>query len=113
MADPKYQVPEDPAYKIRDIRQIQDEDFVSATDVVNPVVEGILESVEYLRQNTPALDDDGKVPEDKLPALGGHTVQATAPDNKNLLWVDTSDGNVLKFYDSESGIWQPVGAAWS
>lgn len=113
MAGPTYPVPEDPAYRIRGIRQIQDEDFVSATEVVNPVVEGILESVEYLRLHTPALGEDGKVPETALPALGGHAVQAEAPKNTNLLWVDTSDGNILKFYEPGSATWQPVGAAWS
>lgn len=113
MADPKYPVPKDPAYKVRDIRQIQDEDFVSATDVVNPVVEAILESVEYLHQNTPALDGDGKVPEDRLPALGGHIAQAKEPENQNLLWIDTGSGNILKFYDPASETWQPVAAIWS
>lgn len=112
MADPKYPVPEEPAYKIRDIRQIQDEDFVSATDVVNPVVEGILESVEYLHRHTPALGEDGKVPTNQLPALGGHIAQATAPSNTNLLWVDTSNDNLLKFYDSKSETWQPVKTVW-
>ncbi len=49
----------------------------------------------------------------QLPALGGHTAQAEAPGNTNLLWVDTSNGNILKFYDSESQTWKPVGAVWS
>lgn len=59
------------------------------------------------------LDASGKVPSAQLPALGGHTAQAEAPGNTNLLWIDTGNGNILKFYDSESGTWKPVGAVWS
>ena len=59
------------------------------------------------------LDATGRVPESQLPTLGGHTAQKTAPANTKLLWIDTSDGNILKFYDSESQTWKPVGAVWS
>ena len=59
------------------------------------------------------LDASGKVPTTQLPTLGGHTAQKTAPANTKLLWIDTSDGNILKFYDSESQTWKPVGAVWS
>lgn len=55
MADPKYPIPENPAYRVRDIRAIQDEDYVSATEVVNPVVEAVLESMEYLNQHKAAV----------------------------------------------------------
>lgn len=113
MADPKYPVPEDPAYRARNIRAIQDEDPVSASGVVNPVVEAVLESMEYLNQHKAELDETGKVPESQLPALGGHTVQEVEPNNQNLLWVDTSDGNILKFYDASTQAWVPVGAVWS
>lgn len=144
MPDPTYTIPEEPTYRVHDIRAIQDEDFVSATQVVNPVVEAVLESVEYLNLHRAELNEDGKVPPEQLPemdyvpknqkgrpegvasldasgkvptaqlpTLGGHTAQAEAPGNINLLWVDTSDGNILKFYDSESQTWKPVGAVWS
>lgn len=59
------------------------------------------------------LDNEGKVPPEQLPALGGHIAQAEAPDNTNLLWIDTSNGNIIKFYDPESKTWKPVGAIWS
>ena len=106
MPDPRYQIPEKPAYRA------QDEDYVSASKVVNPVVEAVLESVEYLNQHKALLDENGKVPESQLPALGGHTAQAEAPGNTNLLWVDTSNGNILKFYNAATEAWEPVGAVW-
>jgi len=55
MADPKSPIPENPAYRVHDIRAIQDEDYVSATEVVNPVVEAVLESMEYLNQHKAAV----------------------------------------------------------
>ncbi len=143
MSEQKYPIPESPSYRVHDIRAIQDEDYVSATEVVNPVVEAVLESVEYLNQHKAALGGDGRVPPEQLPemdyvpksqkgrpegvasldasgkvpatqlpALGGHTAQAEAPGNTNLLWVDTSDGNILKFYNAATEAWEPVGAVW-
>ena len=55
----------------------------------------------------------GKVPPEQLPALGGHIAQAEAPDNTNLLWIDTANSNIIKFYDPGSETWKPVGAIWS
>ena len=55
MPDPTYPIPEEPAYRVYTIRAIQDEDYVSATEVVNPLVEAVLESVEYLNQHKAAV----------------------------------------------------------
>ena len=43
---------------------------------------------------------------------GGLVAQPTAPDNIKKGWIDTSKGNVLKFYDTEAGAWTPVAAVW-
>lgn len=48
MADEKYQLPQEPAYRIHDIRRLQNTDAGHADKVFNPVIEPILESVEYL-----------------------------------------------------------------
>ncbi len=95
MADEKYVVPEDPKYRVPDIRKLQDRDPVSASEIVNPtLIEPILESIAYHEKHkaglsedgkiTPeqlpldvpggvaSLDKDGKVPPEQLPALGGH-----------------------------------------
>ena len=63
----KYQIPEDPKYKLHDIRKIQNSDPANADEVVNPVVEPVLESVEYLKKNKADIGSDGKVPEEQLP----------------------------------------------
>lgn len=69
MADEKYTIPDNPQYKISDIRKLQDTDPASATQTFNPVIEPILESVEYLNQNKAGLDENGKVPENQLPEM--------------------------------------------
>ncbi|ANU54746.1 hypothetical protein I5Q82_06375 [Acutalibacter muris] len=113
MADEKYTIPENPQYKIADIRKLKDTDPASATETFNPVFEPILESVDYLNKHKAALDTAGKVPESQLPALGGHIAQAEAPGNTNLLWIDTANGNIIKFYDSVAKSWKPAAAVWS
>lgn len=135
MAEEKYTIPKDPAYQVEDIRKLQDSDPASATDTFNPLIQKVLESIANVNRRkaelaadgkvsaellptgeaggVAGLGEDGKVPADQLPALGGHIAQVEPPDNTNLLWVDTSDGNILKFYDAETDAWKPVGAVWS
>lgn len=175
MAGENYKLPAEPEYRAGHIRRLRDTDLADACQTLNPLVEAVLESVEYLNRNKAALNEGGKVPEEQLPemdyvpsnekakaggvatldekgkvpsgqlpamnyvpssqkgsangvasldasgkvpenqvpVLGGHTAQATAPDNTNLLWIDTANGNILKFYDAPSKAWKPVGAVWS
>ncbi len=135
MAEEKYVIPEEPQYRVPDIRKLQDSDPVIASEIMNPtLIEPILESIAYHEKHkaelsedgkipaeqlpsgvpggVPVLGKDGKVPPEQLPALGGHTAQAEEPENKNLLWIDTANGNIIKFYDPESETWKPVGAVW-
>lgn len=37
---------------------------------------------------------------------------ASAPVDTGILWIDTGNGNVLKFYNSQSGSWENAGAVW-
>jgi len=60
MADKYYPIPEPPAYRAREVRQLQDKDPASATQTFNPMMEAVLESVEYLNQNK--MDQDEAVP---------------------------------------------------
>ena len=36
----------------------------------------------------------------------------TAPDNTKVLWVDTANSNLLKYYNETTGAWTPISAAW-
>lgn len=42
---------------------------------------------------------------------GGFVAQATAPEDTSLLWIDTSNSNIIKFYDGTA--WTPTGAVFS
>lgn len=39
---------------------------------------------------------------------GGWTAASTAPTDTTLLWVDTANNNIMKFYDSTSSSWKPI-----
>lgn len=41
---------------------------------------------------------------------GGHVVSSTAPSNTNLLWVDTGNGGILKYYNGSA--WTPIASTW-
>ena len=57
-----------------------------------------------------SLDANGKVPESQLPVQGGLIAQAAPPDNTKFGWIDTANGNVLKYYDGSK--WATVSAVW-
>lgn len=50
MPDETYQIPEAPEYRARDIRKLQDTDLADACHTFNPLVEGLLESIEYVHR---------------------------------------------------------------
>ena len=92
MPDPTYPIPEEPAYRVHTIRAIQDEDYVSATEVVNPLVEAVLESVEYLNQHKVELNGDGKVPPEQLPEMN-YDQAGSAAAVREALTAHTNDRN--------------------
>ena len=47
---------------------------------------------------------------DELATPAGFVISATAPTDTNSLWIDTSIGGVLKYYNS--GAWQNVLSVW-
>lgn len=112
MADKNYTIPENPAYRVKELRQLQDTDPASASQTFNPLISGILESVEHLNLHKAPLDENGKIPDEYLNAQGGLVAQNEPPDNLKLGWIDTAGGSVLKYYDAESESWKPVGAVW-
>ncbi len=44
-------------------------------------------------------------------SYGGVVAQDDAPTNTKLLWIDTANGSVIKYYDGTS--WVTTGAAFS
>lgn len=34
------------------------------------------------------------------------------PTNKTILWIDTSNNNLMKYYDVKTQEWIPISAAW-
>lgn len=36
----------------------------------------------------------------------------SAPSNTSLLWIDTSNGGIIKYYDSTTSSWKPTMAVW-
>lgn len=58
----------------------------------------------------------GKNPEgnwDKISGGGGIYVGITAPDDTDLIWIDTSIGGVAKYYDLETQEWKMVLSVWA
>ena len=47
-----------------------------------------------------------------LEAMGTYVVSDTTPSKTNVLWIDTSKGGVLKYYDESSKIWKSVYSVW-
>lgn len=41
-----------------------------------------------------------------------YTLSATAPEDTNLFWVDSGNGNLLKVYNTTTSAWEPVSAAY-
>ncbi len=53
-----------------------------------------------------------KIDEKIAGIAGGFSVGTTAPADTGLLWIDTSDSAVLKYYDSSSSAWKATAAVW-
>ena len=52
----KYVIPENPRYRVEDMRKLQDRDPVSASEIVNPtLIEPILESIAHVHQQANSL----------------------------------------------------------
>lgn len=57
-----------------------------------------------------SLGADGKIPKSQLPATGGYIRQTAAPDDTTLLWMDSGNGDIVKYYNGTA--WAPVPATW-
>ena len=84
------------------------------TDVREYVQSTLRESLSGLKKGEAGgvapLGEDGKVPNDYINAQGGLVAQEEPPENTTLGWIDTANGNILKFY--RDGDWISVSAVW-
>lgn len=44
--------------------------------------------------------------------MGTYVVSDTTPEKTNVLWIDTSKGGVIKYYDESSKTWKSVYSVW-
>lgn len=43
---------------------------------------------------------------------GGVVVSTSAPSKTNVLWIDTGNGGIAKYYDTSSKAWTTVKSVW-
>ena len=129
MADrPNYALDENPIYT-EEVPEILDSDVVSASKVVNPLITTILNNQKATHKlatdangaasdalpasqkgaanGVASLDATGKIPKSQLPTTGGYVRQTTAPTDTSLLWMDSANGNVMKYYNGTAWVAQP------
>ena len=56
------------------------------------------------------LDSSGKIPKAQLPTTGGYVRQATAPSDTSLLWMDSANSDIMKYYNGTA--WVPQPSVW-
>ena len=75
----------------------------------------------YLSSDTHKLfifDDNGECVDitnnsvDVSTTATGHVVSDTVPEDTNVLWINTSNGGIMKYYDLSSSSWQAVTGVW-
>lgn len=49
-------------------------------------------------------------PDSSASGGGGFIAANTAPENTAVLWIDTANGNIMKFYNGNA--WVSVGSVW-
>lgn len=57
-----------------------------------------------------SLDSTGKIPKEQLPTTGGYVRQAAAPSDTSLLWMDSANGDIMKYYNGTA--WAPQPSVW-
>ena len=110
MADEKYIIPPEPAYRLHGIRRLQNTDPGNADKVLNPVIEPILESVEYLNRHKTGQAQGHGPPGPATPGgAGGHYFDidngmdylCTGRDENGWLWR-LAGGRQLGLYGAEA-----------
>lgn len=139
MPESYYNPAQSPEYTVQ-IRRPQNSDPGNAEEVFNPLFQKLVDNIhanhlykadlvngkvpeaqlpdmDYIGRGEKGeangvapLGADGKVPDTYLNAQGGLVAQEAAPENVKLGWIDTGNGNILKFYNGTD--WIAVNAVW-
>ena len=139
MPESYYNPAQSPEYTVQ-IRRLQNSDPGNAEEVFNPLFQKLVDNIhanhlykadlvngkvpeaqlpdmDYIGRGETGeanggapLGADGKVPDTYLNAQGGLVAQEAAPENVKLGWIDTGNGNILKFYNGTD--WIAVNAVW-
>ena len=139
MPESHYNPAQSPEYTVQ-IRRLQNSDPGNAEEVFNPLFQKLVDNIhanhlykadlvngkvpeaqlpdmDYIGRGEKGeangvapLGADGKVPDTYLNAQGGLVAQEAAPENVKLGWIDTGNGNILKFYNGTD--WIAVNAVW-
>ena len=139
MPESYYNPAQSPEYTVQ-IRRLQNSDPGNAEEVFNPLFQKLVDNIhanhlykadlvngKVPEAQLPDMDSigrgekgeangvaplgaDGKVPDTYLNAQGGLVAQEAAPENVKLGWIDTGNGNILKFYNGTD--WIAVNAVW-
>ena len=139
MPESYYNPAQSPEYTVQ-IRRLQNSDPGNAEEVFNPLFQKLVDNIhanhlykadlvngkvpeaqlpdmDYIgwgetgeANGVAPLGADGKVPDTYLNAQGGLVAQEAAPENVKLGWIDTGNGNILKFYNGTD--WIAVNAVW-
>ena len=78
-----------------------------------PAMDYIPTSQKGVANGVASLDATGKVPSSQLPEVessGGYVAQTTAPTDTSVLWIDTTNGNIMKYYNGTA--WTTLSAVW-
>lgn len=86
--------------------------------IENMTQKGTLEDADLIvikdmTEEAPAATTMKAVAEFVAAKNSGYYAGDVAPDNTDLLWLDTGIGGVLKYYDSSASSWKAVAAVWS
>lgn len=101
MAGEYYTIPEDPQYKADAVRKLKDSDPASATNIFNPWMEPVVETMAYLQKAKASLGEDGKVEPGQLPKMGA----------SNITYEDKTLDDVLNDINQDiSGLQQTSGS---
>lgn len=94
-----FPIPDEPIFD-NVMRMLETTDPAHA-DVFNELFQKLISNLEYLKQFKPDPEDIPK----------GIIKSETAPADTDALWIDTGNGGIPKYFNSEA--WVAVAAVWT